>query len=109
MMAGSGSAPAAAGGPARHIPVLGRRAVDLLAVRESGVYVDATFGPGGYTRAEGLDPDLITIGKPIAGGVPTGAYGMSDEMAAQVLEKTKRLTWWRRRHSSRLSVLTRLF
>lgn len=45
-------------------------------------------GPGGYTRAYGLDPDLITIGKPIAGGVPTGAYGMSDEMATQVLERT---------------------
>jgi len=50
MMAGSGSPPAAAGGLARHIPVLGRRAVDLLAVREGGVYVDATFGAGGYTR-----------------------------------------------------------
>ncbi|MBN8868181.1 MAG: aminotransferase class III-fold pyridoxal phosphate-dependent enzyme [Solirubrobacterales bacterium] len=45
-------------------------------------------GPGGYTKAYGLDPDLITIGKPIAGGIPTGAYGMTDEMAEQVLEKT---------------------
>jgi len=62
--------------------------------RETGtlLIIDETHtfccGPGGYTRAEGLDPDLITIGKPIAGGVPTGAYGMSDEMAARVLEKT---------------------
>lgn len=45
-------------------------------------------GPGGYTAAYGLDPDLITIGKPIAGGIPTGAYGMTDEMAERVLEKT---------------------
>jgi len=45
-------------------------------------------GPGGYTRAYGLDPDMITIGKPIAGGIPTGAYGMTDEMAAKVIEKT---------------------
>lgn len=45
-------------------------------------------GPGGYTRAEGLEPDLITIGKAIAGGVPVGAYGMTDEVAAQVLGKT---------------------
>ena len=52
MMAGSGGrGPAAAGGLARHIPVLGRRAVEFLDVRDSGVYIDATFGAGGYTRA----------------------------------------------------------
>ena len=51
MTAGSDSAPAVAGGLARHIPVLGRPAVELLAVRDGGVYVDATFGAGGYTRA----------------------------------------------------------
>jgi glutamate-1-semialdehyde 2,1-aminomutase len=45
-------------------------------------------GPGGYTRAEGLDPDLMTIGKAIAGGVPVGAYGMTDEVAERILEKT---------------------
>jgi 16S rRNA (cytosine1402-N4)-methyltransferase len=36
---------------APHIPVLGREAVDHLAPRESGIYVDATFGAGGYSRA----------------------------------------------------------
>jgi 16S rRNA (cytosine1402-N4)-methyltransferase len=52
MMGGrGGGASAAAGGPARHIPVLGRRAVELLAVRNGGVYIDATFGAGGYARA----------------------------------------------------------
>ena len=45
-------------------------------------------GPGGFTAAEGLDPDLLTIGKPIAGGIPTGAYGMSDAVAAAILERT---------------------
>jgi glutamate-1-semialdehyde 2,1-aminomutase len=45
-------------------------------------------GPGGYTRAEDLEPDLMTIGKAIAGGVPIGAYGMTDEVAEQVLGKT---------------------
>jgi 16S rRNA (cytosine1402-N4)-methyltransferase len=35
----------------RHIPVLGREAVEMLDVRDGGVYVDATFGAGGYSRA----------------------------------------------------------
>nr|Q07PU1.2 RecName: Full=Ribosomal RNA small subunit methyltransferase H; AltName: Full=16S rRNA m(4)C1402 methyltransferase; AltName: Full=rRNA (cytosine-N(4)-)-methyltransferase RsmH [Rhodopseudomonas palustris BisA53] len=35
----------------RHISVLGREAVDWLAPRDGGVYVDATFGAGGYSRA----------------------------------------------------------
>ncbi|MBH5368751.1 16S rRNA (cytosine(1402)-N(4))-methyltransferase RsmH [Bradyrhizobium glycinis] len=34
-----------------HIPVLGREAIAHLAPREGGVYVDATFGAGGYSRA----------------------------------------------------------
>ncbi|MGY8632321.1 16S rRNA (cytosine(1402)-N(4))-methyltransferase RsmH [Bradyrhizobium sp. 14AA] len=36
---------------APHIPVLGREAVDQLAPRAGGIYVDATFGAGGYSRA----------------------------------------------------------
>src|SRR5262245_1175807 len=51
MMTGSGSGSAVAGGLARHIPVLGRRAVEHLAVRDGGIYLDATFGAGGYSRA----------------------------------------------------------
>jgi len=35
----------------RHISVLGREAVDYLAPRAGGIYVDATFGAGGYSRA----------------------------------------------------------
>jgi glutamate-1-semialdehyde 2,1-aminomutase len=45
-------------------------------------------GPGGYTAAEGLEPDLMTIGKAIAGGIPVGAYGMTDAVAERVLAKT---------------------
>jgi glutamate-1-semialdehyde 2,1-aminomutase len=39
-------------------------------------------GPGGYTAAHGLEPDLLTIGKPIGGGVPAAVYGFSAEIAA---------------------------
>ena len=43
-------------------------------------------GPGGATAAWGLEPDLLTIGKPIAGGVPIAAYGMTDELADRLFE-----------------------
>jgi 16S rRNA (cytosine1402-N4)-methyltransferase len=46
-----GDSQAVAGGEVRHVPVLARRAVEWLAVRDGGLYVDATFGAGGYTRA----------------------------------------------------------
>ncbi len=37
-------------------------------------------GPGGYTRAHALQPDMLTIGKPVGGGVPGAVYGFSDEV-----------------------------
>jgi glutamate-1-semialdehyde 2,1-aminomutase len=38
-------------------------------------------GPNGYTGAFGLKPDMFTLGKPIAGGVPAAIYGFSQEVA----------------------------
>jgi glutamate-1-semialdehyde 2,1-aminomutase len=38
-------------------------------------------GPGGCTAAWKLEPDLLTVGKPIASGVPAAAYGFSAEVA----------------------------
>lgn len=43
-------------------------------------------GPGGATREWGLDPDMFVIGKPIGGGVPCAAYGMTAELAGRVLD-----------------------
>ncbi|HEY2551356.1 MAG TPA: transaminase [Streptosporangiaceae bacterium] len=42
-------------------------------------------GPGGCTRAWQLDPDLVTIGKAIAGGIPAGAFGLSAALADQII------------------------
>src|SRR5580692_2261026 len=52
----------AAGGSARHVPVLGGRVVDWLSVRDGGLYIDATFGAGGYTRAILATPGARVIG-----------------------------------------------
>ena len=45
-------------------------------------------GPGGYTRAENLEPDLLVIGKTIAGGIPAGAYGFSEDVASRIAAAT---------------------
>ena len=51
-MTGRGArTPDAAGGPARHVPVLAREVVDALAPGDGRIYCDGTFGAGGYTRA----------------------------------------------------------
>jgi glutamate-1-semialdehyde 2,1-aminomutase len=44
-------------------------------------------GPGGYTRAENLEPDLLVFGKPIGGGVPGAAYGFTQEVGECILAK----------------------
>jgi glutamate-1-semialdehyde 2,1-aminomutase len=41
-------------------------------------------GPGGCTAAWGLEPDLVTIGKAIAGGLPIGAYGLRTDVALRI-------------------------
>src|SRR5688572_17271595 len=41
-------------------------------------------GPGGCTAAWGLEPDFVVVGKPIGGGIPCAAYGMSAEIADQL-------------------------
>jgi glutamate-1-semialdehyde 2,1-aminomutase len=62
-----------------------RRAGTLLILDETHTI---SAGPGGYTRAHGLSPDLLTIGKPIAGGVPAAVYGLSADVAGRVRAST---------------------
>ena len=64
---------------------LTRETGTLLAIDETHTQV---VGPGGLTVQWGLRPDLITIGKSIAGGLPFGAWGMTEEIAG-VLDQRK--------------------
>lgn len=41
-------------------------------------------GPGGYTHEHQLKPDILVVGKPIAGGLPAGAYGCTAEVAQKI-------------------------
>ena len=41
-------------------------------------------GPGGMTGARGLRPDIVTVGKSIGGGIPTGAYGITEALADRI-------------------------
>jgi glutamate-1-semialdehyde 2,1-aminomutase len=54
----------------------------LLIIDETHTF---SAGPGGCTQAWGLEPDLLTIGKAIAGGVPAGALGLSADVAERML------------------------
>jgi glutamate-1-semialdehyde 2,1-aminomutase len=60
------------------------------ATRKTGtlLVIDETHtlcaGPGGYTAAYGLEPDMLTVGKAIAAGIPAAAYGFSREIAEQL-------------------------
>ena len=44
-------------------------------------------GPGGYTRAHNLQPDFLTLGKPLASGLPAAVYGFSEEVANDFWKK----------------------
>jgi glutamate-1-semialdehyde 2,1-aminomutase len=57
----------------------------LLIIDETHTF---SAGPGGMTKRDNLDPDVFIIGKAIAGGIPTGAYGLSASFAERVLART---------------------
>jgi glutamate-1-semialdehyde 2,1-aminomutase len=66
---------------------LTRRHGTLLAIDETHTHV---VGTGGATGMWHLDPDIVTIGKAVAGGLPMGAYGVTAELGDQ-LDATRKV------------------
>ncbi|HEY1940996.1 MAG TPA: 16S rRNA (cytosine(1402)-N(4))-methyltransferase RsmH [Roseiarcus sp.] len=97
MNASRGEIAVAAGGPARHIPVLLAEALETLNVKSDGLYLDGTFGAGGYTRAlldrgarviaVDRDPSAIAAGQPLVAAsqgrltLSQGRFGDLDALA----------------------------
>ncbi len=67
------------------VRALTRQYGTLLIIDETHTF---SAGPGGATQAWGLDPDVVVIGKAIGGGIPSGAYGLSAELADRALSRT---------------------
>ena len=63
----------------RHVSVLGREAVEMLAPRDGGIYVDATFGAGGYSRAILGTPGTRVIGIDRDRSAITGGFDLVDD------------------------------
>jgi glutamate-1-semialdehyde 2,1-aminomutase len=57
----------------------------LLIIDETHTF---SAGYGGMTKRDNLEPDLFVIGKAIAGGIPTGTYGLSTDLAEKILSRT---------------------
>lgn len=57
----------------------------LLLIDETHTF---SAGYGGMTLANNLNPDIVTIGKSIGGGIPSGAYGITKELAEKALNQT---------------------
>ena len=60
---------------------LTREAGTLLILDETHTI---STGPGGYSRAQGLEPDIFVLGKAIAGGVPAAVWGVTAELSARM-------------------------
>ncbi len=99
MMAGRGKHSAAAGGPARHIPVMLSEVLAALEPKDGEIVVDGTFGAGGYSEAMlqqadckiiaiDRDPEAFRLSGQLAERYPgrllavLGRYSEMDELAA---------------------------
>ncbi len=67
---------------------LTREAGTLLIIDETHTI---STGPGGYTRAQGLEPDIFVLGKAIAGGIAAAVWGVTAELSARMDEAQARI------------------
>jgi glutamate-1-semialdehyde 2,1-aminomutase len=69
-------------------PGFWRAASEIARRTETLLLIDETHtlssGRGGYSRVNGLSPDLLVCGKAIAGGVPCGVFGFTAEVEARI-------------------------
>jgi glutamate-1-semialdehyde 2,1-aminomutase len=65
---------------------LTREAGTLLVIDETHTL---SAGPGGCTQAWGLEPDVVTVGKAIGGGVPAAAFGVTAELAERIAARAE--------------------
>lgn len=77
-----------------------RRTGTLLIIDETHTL---SCGPGGYTKLHGLEPDIFVAGKAIAGGIPAGLFGVSDEIASRLWDKVPHVDP-RRRQSAHFGI-----
>jgi len=68
----------------RHVPVLGRAAIEMLAPHDGGIYVDATFGAGGYSRAILKVPGTKVIGIDRDRSAIAGGFTLVDESGGRL-------------------------
>lgn len=62
------------------------RKYDVILILDETHTISA--GPGGMTRQYDLQPDAVVLGKTIGGGVPEGAFGLTDQLAKRIASST---------------------
>ena len=55
----------------------------LLMIDETHTF---SAGPGGMTLRDSLKPDIFIIGKSIGAGIPSGAYGITQDVAQKIMD-----------------------
>jgi 16S rRNA (cytosine1402-N4)-methyltransferase len=91
MTMGSGG-PFAAGGLARHVPVLARQVLEFLSPGAGGIYVDGTFGAGGHTRAILDAADCRVIGIDRDRGAIAGGASLAERYAGRLMLAQERFS-----------------
>jgi glutamate-1-semialdehyde 2,1-aminomutase len=78
---------------------LTQRSGTLLVIDETHTF---SSGPGGYSGAHGLQPDMLVVGKAIGGGVPVGVFGVSAVVAERLWAQVPKVNPAAVRQSSHL-------